>query len=122
MALILIVDDDPDMVESSKVVLESRGYETVSAGSREDGLATAQEANPDLILLDVMMEQPDDGIALAQDLRRKGISTPIVMLTGINALTGFQYGDDREALPVQAFLEKPVSPEMLLNQVANLLD
>ena len=121
MALILIVDDDPDMVESSKVVLESRGYETVSAGSREAGLVQAVEAKPDLILLDVMMEQPDDGIALAQDLRRKGIKIPIIMLTGINALTGFTYGEDDEALPVQAFLEKPVSPEMLLNQVANLL-
>jgi len=121
MAKILIIDDDPDMVESSRIVLDSRGYETDVAQTRDEGMAKVESFQPDLILLDVMMQQPDDGIALAQDLRRKGVETPIVMLSGISQLTGMQYGKDDETLPVNAFLEKPISPEKLLEQVKEII-
>lgn len=121
MTKILIIDDDPDMVESSRIVLDSSGYETDTAMTREAGMAKVESFKPDLILLDVMMEQPDDGIALAQDLRRKGIETPIVMLSGISQLTGMHYDRDDETLPVNAFLEKPIEPEKLLDQVKSIV-
>jgi DNA-binding response OmpR family regulator len=76
---------------------------------------------PDLLILDVMMEQPDDGLAMVQELRRKGNRIPIVMLTSIAKVTGMEYGQDNEMVPVDAFLEKPVDPGTLVNKVAELL-
>lgn len=80
-----------------------------------------EKHNPDLIILDVMMEQPDDGIAMAQELRRQGVSTPILMLTSVARVTGFAYDQDRELVPVDAFHEKPIQPETLLATVEELL-
>jgi DNA-binding response OmpR family regulator len=71
--------------------------------------------------LDVMMEQPDDGIAMAQDLRRAGATLPIIMLTSVGKVTGMSYGRDDDLVPVDAFLEKPVRPEDLLKRITELL-
>lgn len=76
---------------------------------------------PDLIVLDVMMEQPDDGIVFAQDLRKKGFKKPILMLTSIGKVTGMDYGKDDSLVPVDAFEEKPIAPKKLLEQVDALL-
>jgi len=118
---ILIVDDDPDIVEACELMLRSEGHETASASSREDGLRVLREFGPDLLITDVMMEQPDDGIALARQLRNEGFTRPIIMLTGIGKVTGLTYGADEEMAPVDAFFEKPVSVKALLAKVSELL-
>ena len=66
---ILIVDDDPDIVEAGKLVLEREGYEVLGASNRAEGLAKLEETRPDLLILDVMMEEPDDGLNMARDAR-----------------------------------------------------
>ena len=121
MAKILIIDDDPDVVESVGLFLQREGHETVSANSRKEGMKAVSESKPDLLVLDVMMEQPDDGISMAQELRRKGFSKPILMLTSISKVTGMQYGIDSDLVPVDAFCEKPIEPEVLVKKVAGLL-
>jgi FixJ family two-component response regulator len=68
-----------------------------------------------------MMEQPDDGIAMAQELRRTGQTLPIVMLTSVGKVTGMSYDRDNDLVPVDAFFEKPVKPELLLDKVTELL-
>ena len=73
------------------------------------------------MILDVMMEQPDDGIAMAQDLRRAGQTLPILMLTSVGKVTGMSYDRDNDLVPVDAFFEKPVRPEDLLKKVDELL-
>jgi FixJ family two-component response regulator len=78
--------------------------------------------SPDLIVLDVMMEQPDDGIAMAQDLHRTGFHMPILMMTSISRVTGMAYEKDREMIPVDEFLEKPVRPQTFIYIVKKLLD
>ena len=68
-----------------------------------------------------MMEQPDDGIAMAQELRRQGCEIPILMLTSVGKVTGITYDEDRELVPVDAFFEKPIQPDVLVQKVNELL-
>lgn len=121
MARILIVDDDPDVVDDCTLILEKNGYEVVSAHNVTDGKAQITKADPDLLILDVMMDQPDDGIVMAQDLRRTGFTKPILMLTSISKVTGMTFGKDSDLVPVDAFQEKPIPPKKLLETVAELL-
>ena len=122
MRKIVLVDDDPEIQESIKMVLESAGYTFRGAMNTESGMALIQAEKPDLIILDVMMEQPDDGFFMAQDLRAKGITIPIVMLTSISSITGMKYTSDNEMVKVNAFMEKPIAPAQLLGKIKSLLD
>ncbi|MFP4141558.1 MAG: response regulator transcription factor [Planctomycetota bacterium] len=121
MAKILIVDDDPDVVAAAKVFLEKGGHEVASAGSRPEGMSAIQDASPDLLILDVMMDQPDDGMVMAQELRRDGFKKPILMLTSIAKVTGMDFEKDDEILPVDEFQQKPIDPATLLAKVDELL-
>lgn len=121
MAKILIVDDDPDIVEASQLFLEKEGHTVATAGSRSAGMAQVEAFRPDLLILDVMMEQPDDGFAMAQDLRRLGKRFPILMLTSVATASGLAFGKDEEMVPVDEFLPKPVEPDTLVKTVAALL-
>ena len=121
MAKILIVDDDPDVVEAVSLFLQKDHHEVASAYDREEGMRKIAAFGPDLIILDVMMEQPDDGIAMAQDLRRSGNKKPIIMLTSVGRATGLDFAKDNEMVPVDEFQEKPVEPEKLMAKVKELL-
>ncbi len=121
MSKILIVDDDPDMVEAGRIVLEREGYSVESAPNYESGLAKLDEIGPDLLILDVMMEEADDGLRFARRARREGKTLPILMLTSVNRAMGIQIGKDDEMVPVDEFLEKPVDPATLIQKVRMLL-
>ena len=122
MPKILIIDDDPDIVESTSIILKSEGYEVFSAGNAQEGMAAVIDGKPELIILDVMMELPDDGFVLAQDLRAKGIKTPILMLTSVSKALGMSFGKHEEMVPVDEFQEKPLDPKVLIAKVKELLE
>jgi DNA-binding response OmpR family regulator len=121
MAKILVVDDDPDIVEATKLFLEKEGHQIDVAYNRQDGLKKVSSFNPDLLILDVIMEQPDDGFTLAQELRRKGNKLPILMLTSVESASGLSFGKDEEMVPVDDFQAKPIEPAVLVQKVNNLL-
>ncbi len=121
MAKILVVDDDPDLVEDCRLILEKAGHTVSSAFNTADGKKAMERDRPDLLILDVMMESPDDGIVMAQDLRRANVKTPILMLTSISKVTGLTYDRSADLVPVDAFQEKPVPPKRLLALVDELL-
>jgi DNA-binding response OmpR family regulator len=121
MAKVLVVDDDPDIVEAISAVLAGKGHEVQGAHNREEGLQAARDGKPDLLVLDVMMDQPDDGMVMAQELKRDGFASPILMLTNISNITGLEYGKDDEIVPVDIFLQKPVDPAVLVEKVDELL-
>lgn len=120
MALIAIIDDDPDIVEASCLVLKAKGYDVISAGNPDDGYTVVVDNNPDLIILDVMMDEPDDGFFLAQKFRRENINIPILMYTSVSKAVGMEFGEG-EMVPVDDFVEKPISPDQLVAKVENLL-
>jgi DNA-binding response OmpR family regulator len=119
---ILIVDDDPDVIEAGRFVLEREGHEVVWASNFEEGLIRLAETQPDLLILDVMMEEADDGLRFARRVRRDGNRLPILMLTSVNRAMGLQIGKDDEMVPVDEFMEKPVDPVTLAAKVALLLE
>lgn len=120
MALIIVIDDDPDIIEASSLILKSKNYDVITALNADDGYKLVTEKKPDLIILDVMMDEPDDGFFLAQKFRREGIKTPIIMYTSVSKALGFQFGAS-DMVPVDDFVEKPITPEELISKVEKLL-
>lgn len=121
MALIAVIDDDPDIREASTLVLSSKGHKVISAGNPKDGYDMVVQQKPDLIILDVMMDEPDDGFFLAQKFRKENIHVPIIMYTSISKTIGMDFGMS-EMVPVDDFVEKPISPVELLHKVEKILN
>lgn len=123
---ILIVDDDPDITEAMRVVLENRGYTVNNACDSQEGMEKIKADRPDLLVLDVMMGSSQEGFVMARELKGNDDtkSIPILMLTAVKDKTGIDFkaeaGDDAW-LPVEAFLDKPVKPDVLLKKVEELL-
>lgn len=125
MAKVICIDDDRDVLESCKVVLEAQGHEVATAGGGKEGLELAKEFGPDLILLDVMMDDQTDGFHTAYAFRQdEGLKfVPILMLTSINEVTGMGFDKDKDGsfLPVDEFVEKPIEPQKLIELSSKLL-
>jgi len=120
MIKIVIIDDDPDILDVSKIVLTSKGYSVYTAQNPDDGYKLIIDQKPDLIILDVMMNEPDDGFFLAQKLRKGKIETPVIMYTSVSKALGFEFGKS-EIVPVDEYVEKPISPDELIAKVEKLL-
>ncbi len=125
-ANILIVDDDPDITEAMKLVLEEAGYAIQAARDGDGAMRLVRKSKPDLIVLDVMMNTPQEGFALSRELKKSPEykEIPILMLTSVKEKTGIDFksaAGDEEWLPVDAFLDKPVRPDVLVEQVKTLL-
>lgn len=120
MAKVAIIDDDPDILDASSLVLVSKGYEVITASNPDDGYKIVKEQSPDIIILDVMMNEPDDGFFLAQKFRREKINIPILMYTSVSKALGLEFGAG-DMVPVDDFVEKPISPETLIEKVEKLL-
>ncbi|MBM4157531.1 MAG: response regulator [Ignavibacteria bacterium] len=120
MALIVVIDDDPDIREASSLILNSKGYEVITASNPKEGYDLVISKKPDLIILDVMMDEPDDGFFLAQKFRRENILTPIIMYTSISKTVGMDFGAST-IVPVNDFIEKPISPDELIQKVEKQL-
>jgi DNA-binding response OmpR family regulator len=120
MTRIAIIDDDADILDASSLILTSNGYEVITADNPDDGFKIVKKNSPDLIILDVMMNEPDDGFFLAQRFRKENIRIPIIMYTSVSKATGLEFGVS-EIVPVDEFVEKPISPEELISKVKKLL-
>lgn len=121
---VLLVDDDRDFVEATKLVLESGGYEVVTAYDGDEGLARAKKEKPALIILDVIMPVKD-GFTAAEKLENDPELTkiPVMMLTSFSQRVGETSVSVSQgmALDAEDYVEKPVSPQELLRRVQNLL-
>ena len=116
---VLLIDDEREFVEVTKVVLESNGFEVVGAYSAEEGKRKVLQEKPDLIVLDVMMETKMAGFEAARWIRSQDETKdiPIIMLTAVNQQVPWRFEPDDIWLPVDVFLDKPVSPDLLLAEV-----
>ena len=125
-AKILIIDDDPDITEAMRIVLENKGYSVHTAKDGKEGMEQLKTTRLDLIILDVMMNGLREGFVLSRELKEdpKYKHIPILMVTAVKEKTGIDFkpaAGDETWLPVEDFLDKPVEPELLLNKVKELL-
>lgn len=123
---ILIIDDDPDFVEVTKVLLETKQYNVRFAYNPEEGLAKLEEETPDALILDVMMGKGAEGFVLARKIRKdpRFEKMPILMLTSMREQTGFDFPGQRihsKFLPVDDYVEKGVEPQVLLEKIEQQL-
>jgi len=123
---ILIVDDDPDFVEATKTILESKAYQVLIASNGEEGLHKVREERPDLIILDVMMKRLDSGFDVCRELKKDPQSKhiPILMITGVRERVGFDFMEeavDEDWLPADDYVAKPVKAVELLRRVDTLI-
>jgi len=121
---VLLVDDDPDFIEANSIILEASGFEVLTASSGAEGLKMVEDENPDVVVLDVMMENTDEGFAVARKIRRKLLSNvPIIMLTSVAQATGYTFAPEEhpDFFPVDQFLEKPVPPTTLVQKIKDAL-
>ena len=123
---ILIIDDDPDFVEVTKVLLETRQYDVSAAYDPEEGFAKLEEETPDALILDVMMGKGAEGFLVARKIRKdpRFDKMPILMMTSMREQTGFDFPGERihsKFLPVDDYVEKGVEPKVLLDKVEQLL-
>ena len=129
MATILIMDDDTDLVSAMRILLEAEGHVVHAAPNGEQGLQLLHDTNPDLIILDLMMNRYTEGFRVAQLIRDPSETSPhasyrhvpILVLTSIHKTTPHRFGTGQDSLPVDAFLEKSVPTDRLLETIAELL-
>ncbi|MBN1918727.1 MAG: response regulator [Verrucomicrobia bacterium] len=128
---ILIIDDDPDVLEGMRLPLEVGGYNVVVATSGEEGLAKVLECAPNLVILDVMMFTPTEGFHVAHTLRSdhpdspyaKYRTVPILIVAATHQVTSLRphLEGDEGVLPADDFVETPVDPKALLTKIGRLL-
>ncbi len=129
MAKILMIDDDSDFMTGMRILFESRGHQFFAAPNGEEGLARVKEVNPDLVILDVMMDTRTEGFHVSLRLRDRSPDSefaawrnvPILMLTSIHQTTRLRFGPDEDYLPVNALLEKSVRFDVILEKAEELM-
>ena len=110
--VILCVDDDQDMVDSMRLVLEKNGYTVADARTAEAGFKVYKETNPDLIIVDLMMEEIDAGATLVKELQAVGNKAPIYMLSSMG--DNLSMTADYSSLGLSGVFQKPLDNEQLL--------
>jgi CheY-like chemotaxis protein len=123
MAKILIVDDDPDFQNATRIVLEKEGHTTLSATSGSTGFQCAKDNQPDLIILDVMMDSVLDGLTMSRQMYEEtGMrDIPIIMVTSIANTDYAELFPTDEYIHIRAFMSKPLDPAKLIKKVNKLL-
>ncbi|MBN2715090.1 MAG: response regulator [Deltaproteobacteria bacterium] len=117
--VILCVDDDADFLESSQIFLEANDYIVETAPSAEDGLKKFRECNPDLIIVDLMMEEVDAGTNLAKELKLVNNTAPVYMLSSVgdqlNMTTNYS------ELGLRGVFQKPLDTQNVLKTIKSAL-
>ena len=122
---ILVVDDDPNFITATRPVLESKGYDVEAAYNMAEAMEQIEKVNPDLIILDIMMEKLTDGFDICYKLKHdpEMKKIPVLAVSAITEKTGFKFSPatDGEYFEANDYMEKPVRPIDLLERAEKLL-
>ena len=123
MKKILIVDDDPDYQMLCQMILQSAGYQVAQAFDGTAAIAALREFKPDLILLDVMMSTVLEGVEVCRHIKGDPNlrAIPIVMISSITTSEYASAFPDDERIPIDAWLTKPIQPDVLIKIVQRFL-
>ena len=124
-AKILLVDNDVDFIDLNKAVLENNGFDVVTAYSGTEGIDRVRSEDPDLIVLDLMMEKHDSGFTVARTIKADPTykHTPILMLTAVGSETGTEFSQQLDGywMKTDDYASKPLAPEDLVKKINELL-
>jgi DNA-binding response OmpR family regulator len=115
---VLLVDDDPEIIEAIRYALESRGYKIFIARDGNQGLALAESEDPDLVILDMMMPKRSGFLVLEKLRRTRQVPVRVIMIT---ANEGSRHKAYAEMLGVDDYLRKPFAMDKLVESVHRLL-
>lgn len=117
---ILLIDDDPDIHHAVSAMLRPHGYRVTCCWTGPSGLAELRRSKPDLLLLDIMLSSPTEGLDIAREIRSdEQINTiPVVLISAIGKKTHFA---DAAELPAEEYLEKPLTAEGLIASIERVL-
>jgi DNA-binding response OmpR family regulator len=126
MPKILVIDDDKDFQEITRIVLEKNDFQVISAYDADEGLQKVKSETPDLVILDVMMPSDFEGFDVARKIREelKLLKLPIVLLTAVHGTkkVPYRFAPHEQWLPVDYFYDKPVAPDVLVAKVKEYLN
>ena len=123
---ILLVDDDLDLLEQNKMLLESKGYKVVTADNMKDAWDTYKREKPNACVLDLIMEEHDAGFVLSHRIKRDdyGKNIPVFLLTSAAYVTGMKFGastsEEQEWIHADGWFDKPIQIEELTNKLEEL--
>jgi len=124
---ILLVDDDIDLLEQNKTLVESKGFNVITAESSEEGFEKFKKELPDAAIIDLIMEQMDSGFVLCYKIKKTehGKKIPVFMLTSATYETGFKFSttskEEKEWIKCDGVLNKPVVIEDLIAKLENFV-
>lgn len=123
MAKILVVDDDPDFFDATRIILEKHDHQVIAASSGDEGYQRALEDQPDMLILDVIMDTVLDGLSVSQRMHDNPAlrDIPIIMVTSIANTDYAELFPTDEYIHINAFLSKPISADELIRQVNKYL-
>jgi CheY-like chemotaxis protein len=123
---ILVVDDDPDIVDQVTMILTKDGHEVHAAGTQKEAEELLLSIKPDLAVIDLMMEEKDSGFVLCHRIKKLYPDTPVIMLTAVKAATGLSFAADsalqQSWLKADFLMDKPIRAERLRNDVNRFLN
>lgn len=120
---VLIVDDDPDFLEQMEMMFKARGYQTRTAPGRKEAEALIAEFNPGIAIIDLMMENDDDGFVLAYKIKKNNRGTKVIMVTNVTGETGLEFprvDDSGGWISADAVLSKPVRFEQIEEELRRI--
>ena len=122
-AMVLMIDDDEDFTTSIRALLEAEGYRVETAASGREGLRKLGEVQPDVVLLDVMMESSTEGYAVSGAIRTAEVPVPVIMLSSVELgpAERFARSEELELIRPDAYLTKPVVAGRFLETLRSVL-
>lgn len=122
---VLLIDDDHDFLYQQQVALEQAGYQVAIADNRKAAEETINTSRPDLVVMDLMMEEPDTGFSLCYFIKKLYPDLPVIMVSGVTSETGLSFdattSEERDWIKADIFLAKPIRFEQLLAEVQHFL-
>lgn len=125
---ILLVDDDLDLLEQNKILIESKGYEVITANSSKEGWEIFRKTKPDACVIDLIMEEYDSGFILCHRIKKDehGKDIPVFILTSATYDTGFKFGastsEEKEWINADEVINKPVVIDEFVQKLENYFE
>jgi DNA-binding response OmpR family regulator len=122
---ILIIDDDVDFLHQIRFHLQNIGYHVSTADSQKEGEKYLETQKPDLLIVDLMMENEDSGFIIAYKSKKKYPEVPVIIATAVTSETGIIFGvnhtEEKNWIKADLYLEKNLRPDQLEREIKKLL-